>query len=196
MEMTDFQNMWIQHSKDISENTQINKQVLRTILITKIERKINWIISKAIFNLILPIALLTTVLIPRISLRADSGFIIGSILFGVVFIITYVWAVKYFLRVLRLDFKSSITSTKKNIIQLEKYKFNISKLGYMLIPFGVIGMFMMIEIPFFSKSSLLPISLIILVMIISIYITFKFSIIERFKTINRDIIEIEKLELQ
>ena len=195
MEMTDFQNMWTQHSKDISENTRINKQILKNILISKTERKINWIKAKAIFNLILPIILLLTILIPRISLRADSGFIIGSILFGVVFIITYFWAVKYFLKVSRIDFKNSITSTKKNIIQLEKYKFKITKLGYMLIPFALIGMFMMLEFPFFTKSSFVPISLIIIVMIISIYITFKFSIIERFRTINREIIEIEKLEV-
>jgi hypothetical protein len=195
MEMTDFQNMWTQHTKSISKNTQINKQILKNLLVTKTERKINWIKAQAIFNLILPLILLSTVLIPRINLRTDSGFIIGSILFGVVFTLTYIWAIKYFLRVAKIDFKNSITSTKKNIIQLEKYKFNITKLGYMLIPVAVIGMFMMMEFPFFSKSSLLPIALIIMVMIISIYITFKFSIVERFRTINREIIEIEKLEV-
>jgi len=110
-------------------------------------------------------------------------------------ITTYFWSIKYFLRVSKIDFKNSITSTKKDVIQLKKYKFNITKLGYLLMPFAVIGMFMMIEFPFFSKSSLLPIALIILVMIISIYITFKFSIIERFRTINREITEIEKLEV-
>jgi len=195
MEMTDFQNMWTQHSKSISENTQINKQILKNLLIAKTERKINWIKTQAIFNLILPLILISTILIPRINLRTDLGFIIGSILFGVVFTLTYTWAIKYFFRIVKIDFKNSITSTKKNIIQLEKYKFNITKFGYMLIPVAVIGMFMMMEFPFFSKNSLLPIALIIMVMIISIYITFKFSIIERFRTINREIIELEKLEV-
>ena len=193
--MTDLQNMWTQHSKDISENTRINKQILRNILISKTERKINWIKSKAIFNLILPLILLTTILIPGIRLRVDLGFIIGGILFGIVFILGYFWSVQYFLKVSRIDFKNAMTSTKKDIIKLEKYKFKITKLGYMLIPFALIGMFMMLELPFFTISSLVPISLIIIVMIISIYITFKFSIIERFRTINREISEIEKLEV-
>jgi len=195
MEITDLQNMWTQHNKDISENTRINKQLLKNILTSKTERKINWIKVKAIFNLILPIILLTTILIPKLRLRFDSDFIIGGLLFGIVFIIGYFWSVQYFLKVSRMDLKNAITSTKKDIIELERYKFKITKLGYMLIPFALIGIFMMLELPFFTKSSLIPISLIIIVMIVSIYITFKFSIFEYFKKINREIVEIEKLEL-
>jgi len=195
MEITDLQNMWTQHNKDISENTRINKQLLKNILTSKTERKINWIKVKAIFNLILPIILLTTILIPKLRLRFDSDFIIGGLLFGIVFIIGYFWSVQYFLKVSRIDLKNAITSTKKDIIELERYKFKITKLGYMLIPFALIGIFMMLELPFFTKSSLIPISLIIIVMIVSIYITFKFSIFEYFKKINREIVEIEKLEL-
>ena len=196
MEMTELQNMWTQHNKNISENTRINKQILKTILITKTERKMNWMKAKAIVDLILPLVLLTTIFIPRVSIRVDSSFIIGALLFGIVFILGYYWAVQYFLRVMRVDFKKTITSTKKDVVELEKYKFKITKLGYMLIPFAIIGMFMMLELPFFTKSSLVPISLVITVMIVSIYITFKFSIIERFRTINREIIEIEKLEVE
>jgi len=194
MEITDLQNMWVQHDKKLSENTQINKDILKNILILKTERKFNWIRVKAIFNLILPIVLLTTILIPQLSFRSDIDFLTGGLLFGIVFIVGYFWSVQYFFKVSRIDFKNTITSTKKDIIELEKYKFKITKLSYILIPFALIGMFMMAEIPLFSKNTLLPIFLIILVMVVSIYITFKFSIIEFFKGIKREIIEIEKLE--
>ncbi|MBI9065515.1 MAG: hypothetical protein JEZ14_26250 [Marinilabiliaceae bacterium] len=196
MEMTELQNMWTQHNKNISENTRINKQILKTILITKTERKMNWMKAKAIVNLILPLVLLATIFIPRVSIRVDSSFIFGALLFGIVFILGYYWSVQYFLRVMRVDLRKSITSTKKDVVELEKYEFKITKLGYMLIPFALIGMFMMLEFPFFTKSSFVPVSLIITVMIVSIYITFKFSIIERFRTINREIVEIEKLEIE
>jgi hypothetical protein len=56
------------------------------------------------------------------------------------------------------------------------------------------GVFLIANIPILSKHSILPISLIISVFIISAYITIKYSIFERFKTINREIEEIEQLE--
>jgi hypothetical protein len=62
------------------------------------------------------------------------------------------------------------------------------------MPFGLTGIFLLGEFPIFSKDSILPISLIILVMIISIYYTFKYSIFEQFRILNREIEEVEKLE--
>ena len=53
---------------------------------------------------------------------------------------------------------------------------------------------MIANIPILSKHSFLPISLIISVFIISIYVTFKYSIFERFKKLNMEIDEIEQLE--
>ena len=195
MELADLQNMWIQHDKNLSENTHINKEILKNILIIKTEKKINWIRVKAIFNLILPIVLLTTILIPKVGFRTDSDFIIGMILFGTVFIISYIWAIQYFHKISHIDFKNAITSTKKDIKELEKYKLKITKFGYILIPFALIGIFLMAKIPIFSKDSLIPLFLIIIVMIVSIYVTFKFSIIEYYRKINDEIDEIEKLEI-
>lgn len=195
MELADLQNMWIQHDKNLSENTQINKDILKNILIIKTEKKINWIRVKAIFNLILPIVLLSTILIPKVGFRTDSDFIIGMILFGIVFIISYIWAIQYFRKVSHIDFKNTITSTKKDIKELEKYKFKITKFGYILIPFALIGIFLMARVPIFSKDSLIPLLLIIVVMFVSIYVTFKFSIFEYYRKINDEIDKIQKLEL-
>jgi len=195
MELADLQNMWTQYDKKLTKNTRINKEVLKNILVEKPERKINWIKVKAIFNLVLPIILIPTVLIPQVSFRTDLDFIIGSGLFGIVSIVIYFWSWQYFLKILRIDFKNTITSTRKDIKELEKYKLKMTKFVYMMMPFGISGIFLMAEIPFFSMDSLLPIFLIISVMIISIYITFKFSIIEYYRKLNREIVEIEKLEM-
>jgi len=194
MELADFQNTWREHDKKVMENISINKTIFKNILTERAERKINWMRTKAIFNLLLPIVLLATILIPNIVYRNDINFIIGVVLFGSVFIVSYIWAFQYFIKVSRIDFNDTITSAKKDLIELEKYKFKITKLGYILIPFAIIGIFMMIEIPLFSKNTLLPIMLIIITMLVSIYITFKFSIIESFKKINHEISDIEKLE--
>ena len=194
MELADIQNTWKEHDKMLMENIRINKEIFKNILIGRAENKIRWMKVKSIFSLIVPPIFLLIFFISNLSYRPDTNFIIGGILFGTVFITSYIWTVQYFIRLSQIDFKNTITTTTKNLTELRKYKFRNTKLGYMFIPFAMIGIFMVFEIPIFSKNSLLPISLIIVTMIVSIYINFKFSINETFKRINQEIIEIEKLE--
>lgn len=194
MELTDLQDMWNQHDKKLTENIHINKNILKNILLIKTEKKMNWMRAKAIIKLILPILLLTIGLIPRLNFRTEYSFIIGAIMFGVVFLSGYFWNMKYFLKLSQIDLRGSITVTRKEIIELEKYKFKTTKLGYILMPFAVLGIFMMFEVPIFSKETILPILLILVVMAVSIYVTFRFSIFDFFKKLNHEIEEIEKLE--
>lgn len=194
MELAELQEMWNQHDKNIQENTRINKEILKNILVEKNEKKLSWVRLTAIINLILPIAILTILLIPRVEFSTEISFIIGAGLFAFVFVLFYFWSFQYFLKVSGIDFRSSITNTKKDLAELEKYKFKVSKLKYILIPFAGIGIFIMAEIPLFSKESVMPLLLIAIVMLISIYFTFKFSIVGFFRKINKEIAELEKLE--
>lgn len=194
MELADIQNIWKEHDKILMKNIRINKEIFKNILTERAEKKIRWMKAKTIFSLILPLILLVIILIPNIVYRNDTNFVIGGILFGTVFIISYIWSVQYFIKLSQIDFKNTITSTTKDLAELRKLKYRNTKLGYIFIPFALIGTFMMFEIPLFSKNSLLPILLIFATMIVSIYINFKFSINESFKRINQEITEIEKLE--
>jgi F0F1-type ATP synthase membrane subunit b/b' len=67
----------------------------------------------------------------------------------------------------------------------------------MLMPFAMAGFLLMIihSMNFsFNFVSMIPLILIILVFLSSMYITFKYSIYERFQKLNKDIDEIERLE--
>jgi hypothetical protein len=194
MELIELQNIWIQYDKRLSDNIQLNREILKRMLISKPEKKLNWIKIKAGFNLILPIVLLLFVLVPNVPYRATIDFFIGIFLFVIVYILYYYWAVSYFLLIRKIDFTNAITLIKKEINELEKFKIRITRLGYIIMPLGIIGIFLIGKFPILSKDSFLPISLIVLVMTISIYYTFKYSIFERFKKINMEIDEIEKLE--
>ena len=194
MELADIQNTWREHDKMLMENIRINKEIFKNILTERAEKKIRWMKAKTIFSLILPPIFLIIFFISKLEYRPDTNFIVGAILFGTVFITSYIWTVQYFIKLSEIDFKNAITTTTKNLTELKKYKFRNTKLGYMLIPFAMIGIFMVFEIPIFSKNSILPIFLIFATMIVSIYVNFKFSINESFKRINQEIIEIEKLE--
>jgi hypothetical protein len=194
MELTELQNIWQQYDKKLSENTRLNKEILKMMLKSKPEKKVTWIKLKAAFNLILPIVLILGILVPRVEFRNETSFYIGFLLFGPFALLTYYWAIRYYLRITKIDFNQSITTIKKNIKEVEKYKIKITKFGYNFVPFAMTGVFLIANIPILSKHSILPISLIISVFIISAYITIKYSIFERFKTINREIDEIEQLE--
>jgi hypothetical protein len=194
MELIELQNIWQQYDKKLSENTHLNKEILKMMLKSKPEKRVTWIKLKAAFNLILPIVLILGILVPRVEFRNETSFYIGFLLFGPFALLTYYWAIRYYLLITKIDFNQSITTIKKNIKEVEKYKIKITKFGYNFVPFAMTGVFLIANIPILSKHSILPISLIISVFIISAYITIKYSIFERFKTINREIEEIEQLE--
>ena len=194
MELIELQALWQQYDKNILDSTKINKEVLKRILISKPEKRLNLEKIKAGLNLILPIVLILFILVPNIKFRHSIDFYVGIFIFGMVFSVLYYWSVRYYILIGRIDFSSPITLIKKNIKQLEKYKIKLKRFGFILMPFGFIGIFLLGEFPIFSKDSILPISLIILVMIISIYHTFKYSIFEQFRILNREIEEVEKLE--
>jgi hypothetical protein len=194
MELIELQNIWQQYDKKLLENTRLNKEILRMMLQSKPEKRVTWLKLKAAFKLILPIVLVLGILVPGVEFRNEIDFYIGVVLFGIFFLITYYWAVRYYLLIKKIDFTNSITEIKKNIKETEKYKIKITKFGYIFLPVAMIGIFLIAEIPILSKGSFIPISLIILVFIISIYYTFKYSISERFKKLSLEIDEIEQLE--
>lgn len=194
MELIELQNIWQQYDKKLSENTRLNKEILKMMLKSKPEKSVTWIKLKATFNLILPIVIILVMMVPRVEFRNETSFYVGFLLFGPFALLTYYWAIRYYLLINKIDFNNSIATTKKNIKEVEKYKIKMTKFGYIFSPFGLTGVFLIANIPILSKHSFLPVSLIISVFIISIYVTFKYSIFERFKKLNMEIDEIEQLE--
>lgn len=193
MELAELKKLWIQYDNRISENTRINKEVLKTIIKSKTENKINWIKLKAIFNLLIPIPMIIYIIID-VEYRMEADFFIGCILFGICFTITYIWAVKYYTLIDKIDFLNPITKIKNDINRLEKFKLKITKITFIIAPFFIIGIFLFAGIPFFSKKMILFYSLMLLVAILSLYLKKKYGIFEQLKKINSEIDEIEKLE--
>jgi hypothetical protein len=194
MELTELQNMWQQYDKKISENTRLNKEILKMMLKSKPERKVTWIKLKAAFNLIFPIVIILAILVPGVEFRNEAGFFVGFLLFVPFALLTYYWGIRYYLLINKIDFNNSIATTKKNIKEVEKYKIKITKFGYVFSPFAMIGVFLIAKIPILSSQSVLPITLIISVFVVSLYVTFKYSIFERFRKLNMEIEELEQLE--
>ena len=194
MELTELQNIWQQYDKKISENTRLNKEILKRMLKSKPEKRITRLKLNAAFNLILPIVLVLGILVPRIEFRDETSFYAGCVLFGLFASLTYYLSIRYYLLLNKINFGNSIAAIKKNIKEVEKYKIKMTTFGYNFSPFALIGVFLIANIPILSSQSVLPITLIISVFVVSLYVTFKYSIFERFRKLNMEIEELEQLE--
>ena len=195
MELEELQNIWLQYDRKITDNTQLNKEILKRMLISKPEKRLNWIKIKAGFNVLSPVILILLIKVMDMKFNLTSSFYIGLSLFLTLFIINYIWNIRYFLLIRKIDFSGAILSIKKQIAELEKYKIKTTKIRYLIMPFAIIGIFfMIIQKPIFNTESIVMFALIILVYITSIYYTFKYSISEQFRKLNKEIFEIEELE--
>ncbi|SHF47302.1 hypothetical protein SAMN05444405_10931 [Bacteroides luti] len=195
MELSELQSLWIENDKKISDSIRLNKEILRRMLMSKPEKRFNWIKIKAEISLFSPIILFLVLLVTDIQFRLTANFYIGLGLFAMIYVTNYVWGIRYFLLIRKIDFSGAILSLKKEIAELEKYKIKITRISYMLMPFAILGIFLMlIQKPIYTAESIVMLALIVLVYISSIYYTFKYSIYERFRKLNKEIAEIEELE--
>jgi hypothetical protein len=197
MELFELQNIWQEYDKKISENTRLNKEILRLMLLSKPQKRLSWIKIMAGLNVFSPILFIFLILVLNVQFSLTSNFYIGLGLFLPVYTITYIWDIRYFKLIRAIDFSMPVLSIKKVIAELEKYKIKTTRLRYLLMPFAMIGFLLMIihKITFsFNLVSIIPLLLIILVFISSMYFTFKYSIYERFSKLNKEIDDIEQLE--
>lgn len=197
MELSELQNIWQDYDKKISQNTRLNKEILRLMLISKSRRRLNWIKIIAGLRIFSPLVFVTVLLVLDVHFQISLSFYIGLAMFLPVITITYIWDIKYFILIRKIDFSMPVLTLKKEIAQLEKYKIKKTRIRYMLGPFAMAGFLMMIihKINFsLNFISMLPLLLMILVFLSSMYVTFKYSIYERFKRLNKDIYDIERLE--
>ena len=197
MELLELQSIWQEYDKKLSENTRLNKEILRLMLLSKPQRKLNWIKIKAGLSIFSPIVFVTLLLVLDVQFRLTTNFYIGLGLFLPIYAVTYVWDIRYFNLIRNVDFSMPVLSIKKVIVELEKYKIKTTRIRYLLMPVAMIGFLLMIiqRITIsFNFVSIIPLLLIILVFISSMYFTFKYAIYERFSKLNKDIDEIEQLE--
>jgi hypothetical protein len=197
MELTELQNIWQQYDRKISENTQINKEILRLMLLSKPQKRFSWIKFSAGFSTLSPLIFVTVLLVLNVQFYIGLNFYIGLALFLPVYTITYIWDIEYFRLIRKIDFSMTLLTLKKEIAQLEKYKIKKTRIRYMLMPVAISGfLLMIIHSMNFSLNfvSIIPLLLMVVVFLLSMYITFKYSIYERFKKLNKEIECLQQLE--
>ena len=72
MELAELQNIWQEYDKKISENTRLNKEILRLILLEKPQRRLNWIKIKAGAWIFSPVLFIFLVLILNVQFNVST----------------------------------------------------------------------------------------------------------------------------
>ena len=176
MEWTELQALWQQYDARIAENTRINKEVLKRMLRTKPERRINWVTLQTGAGIFMtPIVLLLFFALVPMKFNHGLALYLGIFLYGGIVLLGFYWSIKYFMLLRNIDFTNSVNTTRNNLKQLEKFHTKRIKLGYLLMPIGMIGVFLLFNIPIFTKTSIVPLSLILVVMVGSMYYKFRWK---------------------
>ena len=199
MEWTELQVMWQQYDARLTENTRINKEILKRIIRRKPERRVNWVRFQSGVGLLwIPIFLLLffAVLIPASHIEFNHGLALylGIFLYGGGVLLGYYWSINYFMLLRNIDFSHSVITTRKNLMQLEKYQTKTLRRGsYLLMPFAFIGIILIFNLQLFTKENTLGSSLILVMMVALMYYKFRWKN-WWFKKLNAELDEIEQLE--
>ncbi len=195
MELEELKTIWAQHEKMLVDHTVLNKQVLIKLLSVNTERRMDWLKIRSLVAVILPLPLYIFIVLPRIQFTWKPDVVIGILLFASISVITYIWAIKLYLRIERLHLNGPVTTVSKQLRLVEQYKLKITRYGYMLAPLMIIGIFLSAGIPFLSEKMIPFYAAMAVVFLISLYVRSKHGLLAQIRKIDKEIEEISKLEL-
>lgn len=195
MEMDELKRIWTQHEKMLVESTKVNKELLKKVLLVNAEKRIDWLKIRSLTGLILPFIGTVFLVIPHMQFTLEMDVVIGTVLFVPLYILGYIWAIKLYLHIERLNPNGPLTTVRKQLKLVEKYKLKTTKKCLLLAPFMIIGIFLSAGIPFLSPKMILFYALMVIVFLISTYIRTKHGLVAQVRKIDRDIEEISQLEL-
>jgi len=122
METNKFQEMWTDFDKKISENTRLNKEILKRILISKSERRFSQVTLKVGIEVVVILIMLVYFFVKHVSFQPTIVFSLGLILFVAAIGIPIIGHIRYFLMLNKLNFSESVLSLKKKINESERLK--------------------------------------------------------------------------
>ena len=194
MELEELRNIWSQHEKMLVENTVLNRELLMKVLIKNTEKRIDWLKIRSLVGLILPFILTIFIVLPRIQYSLELDFLIGILLFVPLYILSYIWAIKLYIHIERLNPIGPVTTVSKQLKLIEKYKMMTTSYGYMLAPFMIIGIFLSAGMPFLSAKMIPFYTLMVISFLIGLYVRSKYGLVAQVRKIDQEIEEISRLE--
>lgn len=194
MELKELTNIIQVYDQKITENNRLNRKILQRVLTHKPEKRVNKDKLRAGFYVLSPLILCFIITITNTKFQLVPRFYMGLGIFISAYLLTYVWDVKYFLLLCKVNFSSPILLLKKQTAQLEKCRIKTLRIRYLLMPPAIVGFLMML----FPQAALhtemaIMFAGIILIYILSVYYT-RQHVRSQFNALNKEIKELEAME--
>ena len=199
METTKLQEMWANYDKKISENTRLNKEILKQILVSKSERRFNKVILKVVIEIIVVIVMLVYFFVKHVSYQPTIVFSLSLTIFVAAIGIPIIGHIRYFLMLYRINFSESVLSLKKKINESERLKEKNRRHDRFMVLLILISLWFISQdfkdmILFHSKILSEPfffVSVIVSAIVVLVIKHFRDKTLDR---LNNEISEIEELE--
>jgi len=194
MELTELKNILAVCDKKISESVHINRKALKILLTDSSKKRINKEKARALLYVLSPFILCGIIAISDIQFHYNINFYIGVSLFVTIYSALYLFDVKYYISLCRIDFSEPVLFIKKQIKELERLKIKMNRIRYICMPVAIFSILLILlpEVAFTSEFIIMLI-LIGMVFVGSLYYT-RHSIQKRYNALNKEIEELESLE--
>ena len=147
MEWTELQVMWQQYDARLTENTRINKEILKRMLRSKPEKRLTRMRGWGIFGLIMPIPIVCIALIPNVKFRNEWGFYLGLFLLILMLADALYRTTQNYLLMRDIDFTKQVAKTKKQLVRLAEARLKATKWGYISLITGMVGVCLICQLP-------------------------------------------------
>lgn len=122
MEANELHGMWADFDKKVSENTRINKEVLKRMLVSNAEKKFSRVTVKVGLEVVVVLIMAVYFLVNHVSFQPTLLFYVGLTTFVTAIGIPIMGHIRYFNLLNKLRFSESVLSVKKKINESERVR--------------------------------------------------------------------------
>jgi hypothetical protein len=203
METNKLQEMWTDFDKKISENTRLNKEILKKLLTSKSERRFSKMILKVGIEVVVIIIMLVYFFVKYVSFQPTLVFSLALTIFVAAIGIPIIGHIRYFLMLYKINFSESVLSLRKKINESERLKGKNIRRDRFMVLFLLISTWFISQdfkdvLTFHSKIFGEPLYVVTLIFSVIVSVIVVLSIKHfRDKTLDRlnsELTEIEELE--
>jgi hypothetical protein len=120
--------------------------------------------------------------------------VIGYLFFVPTYVIAYIWAIRLYLLIEKLNFKDPLLVVSRQLRLVERYKLRIKRFNLMLAPLMIIGIFLSAGMPVFSVRMIPFYVLCVISFLIGQYIRSRYGLVAQISRIDEEIAAISELE--
>ena len=187
------QNIWNRYDDRIAENNRLNREVLKSILNTKLETWVSRVKKDLVFNLIFSLAAMIF-MCGRLVKYSDNTmfYVTAAVAIGFVIVAVY-WKIKYYVMADRIDPAGPVVKMREDIDRIRMFSLRTLNMGYILSPLFGFSILYLVGFNFLTANAAVFFGVVIIMAVVAIILR-KRNIAMEFQKLRRELDELEELQ--